>query len=131
MSNSATSPRSIIYPGDPLPIPDDMLKKIIEWADKLRGAKLGAIATHVNETVRQIGQIAGDFPKLGTLIDSWSRGAVGPMAEAKQAVANADQSARLAALGCRHAQGPLFGKPIDADSVPSLLTASNSVPLAA
>jgi EAL domain-containing protein (putative c-di-GMP-specific phosphodiesterase class I) len=53
------------------------------------------------------------------------------MTATAQAVADADQSARLAALGCRHAQGPLFGKPIDADSVPSLLTASNPVPLAA
>jgi len=53
------------------------------------------------------------------------------MTATAQAVADADQSARLAALGCRHAQGPLFGKPIDADSVPSLLTASNPLPLAA
>jgi len=43
------------------------------------------------------------------------------MTATAQAVADADQSARLAALGCRHAQGPLFGKPIEADSVPSLL----------
>jgi diguanylate cyclase (GGDEF)-like protein len=48
-----------------------------------------------------------------------------------QAVAGADQSARLAALGCRHAQGPLFGKPIDADSVPGLLASMRPAQLAA
>jgi EAL domain-containing protein (putative c-di-GMP-specific phosphodiesterase class I) len=48
-----------------------------------------------------------------------------------QAVADADQSARVAALGCGHAQGPLFGKPIDADSVPALLAPSRPTQLAA
>jgi diguanylate cyclase (GGDEF)-like protein len=48
-----------------------------------------------------------------------------------QAVARADQSAGLAALGCRHAQGPLFGKPVGADAVPELLASLRPMALAA
>jgi len=43
------------------------------------------------------------------------------MTTTAQAVADATQSARLAALGCYHGQGPFFGKPMDADAVPALL----------
>jgi predicted signal transduction protein with EAL and GGDEF domain len=53
------------------------------------------------------------------------------MTATAQAVADGDQSTRLAALGCRHAQGPLFGKPIDADSVPSLLASARPTQLVA
>jgi EAL domain-containing protein (putative c-di-GMP-specific phosphodiesterase class I) len=48
-----------------------------------------------------------------------------------QAVTRADQSVRLAALGCRHAQGPLFGKAVGAAEVPELLASFRSLELAA
>jgi diguanylate cyclase (GGDEF)-like protein len=48
-----------------------------------------------------------------------------------QAVAGVDQSSRLAALGCSHAQGPLFGKPITADCVPELFSSLETAQLAA
>jgi EAL domain-containing protein (putative c-di-GMP-specific phosphodiesterase class I) len=53
------------------------------------------------------------------------------MTATAQAVTDGDQSTRLAALGCQHAQGPLFGKPIDADSVPSLLASARPTQLVA
>jgi len=53
------------------------------------------------------------------------------MSVTAQSIASSDQSARLALLGCRHAQGPLYGKPVDADSVPRLLTSLEHLRVAA
>ena len=79
--------------------------------------------------VLKISPAAADSPSLVRATVALAS-ALGMTATA-QAVADGDQAARVAALGCAHAQGPLFGKPIDADSVPRMLAAWRPVQLAA
>jgi diguanylate cyclase (GGDEF)-like protein len=93
------------------------------------GASSLSLLSRLPVDVLKISPAAADSPAL--IRATVALASALAMTVTAQAVADADQSARVAALGCGHAQGPLFGKPIDADAVPGLLTSWRPTQLAA